>query len=156
MDDRFRFRAWNKKLRKMVYSESGHDWYEKREFSPWLFVFAVGFSNYPTDGWEFMQCTGLPDRNNKLIFEGDILKVTSANHPDIDVKCIVRFGAYKHIDASKGYENGDLGFYLDWVEKKNQRLRNDILYWQGNGLVEVIGNICDNPELVNEADNGQD
>lgn len=76
------------------------------------------------------QCTGLNDKNGKLIWEGDI--------------CIIRDGT---LDEEDGY------FRLDWEDDRA------MFEFEGTGLCvnfdnvyvyecEVIGNAIDNPELL--------
>ena len=76
------------------------------------------------------QCTGLKDKNGKLIWENDI--------------CIIRDGT---IDEEDGY------FRLDW------ELDRAMFEFEGTGVCvnfdniygrdcEVVGNIFDNPELL--------
>jgi hypothetical protein len=72
--DRFKFRAWHKEWDEMVYSRSGHGWFDKRGFSLWFFD--VGFSYYPKDdGWIIMQSMDRRDKHGKLIYEGDIVRL---------------------------------------------------------------------------------
>lgn len=73
------------------------------------------------------QCTGLKDRNGKLIWENEI------------IKC--KFGIAVAVwDKSE--------WRIKWV--KDNIWRKDLHYWvvEDNQRTEVIGNIFDNPELL--------
>ena len=86
------------------------------------------------------QYTGLADVNGQKIFEGDIVK--SQNY-----RFVVRFGKCGS-NKFVNYNNGYIGFYLEPDGKTNAHgLRNDICYF---GNLSVIGNIYDNPELLEE------
>ena len=86
------------------------------------------------------QFTGLTDKNGKKIFEGDILKNTFFTNPSIGV---VKFGGHN----PNGMDCADysIGFFVDW---NDDFLRNDLLSWIEKATAEVIGNIHDNPELL--------
>lgn len=90
------------------------------------------------------QCTGLKDKNGKLIFEGDIVKADGYIFT-------VKFGKCGGVANNENY--GYMGYYLDGfdsIAKDVLRfgLRNDICYFTD---IEVIGNIHDdNPELLEE------
>ena len=79
------------------------------------------------------QCTGLRELYGKLIFEKDIVR--EKNYGCIG---IVAFGEHE-----KGY-----GWHIKWVSEKAVFYREDLLYWQKNTCIEVIGNAIDNPELL--------
>lgn len=86
------------------------------------------------------QYTGLRDKNGKKIFEGDIVQ-------EQDDKCvgIVRYGVYDSSFNSDGL-GGHMGFYIEWKEGRIKLRRIDIVFW--SDVIEVIGNIFDNPELM--------
>lgn len=76
--------------------------------------------------YELMQSTGLKDKNGKEIFEGDVL--TSQNYP---IKGVVEFRT-------------DLGLWVHYLKGYNY------FEYLGNvaGSKEIIGNIYENPELL--------
>ena len=76
------------------------------------------------------QYTGLLDKNGKRIFEGDIAKVLQGKDKDI---------------AYVGFENGAFMLY---PKTGNLYERTLWEYWYNDWDVEVIGNIHDNPELL--------
>lgn len=104
--------------------------------------------------------TGLTDKNGKKIFEGDIVQYQ--NLMEFDIQSVVKFGEYKQ-DGSGGEYGASkcLGFYVevdnftcpDWCDNQpecfNDHWRTDNLL-QVNENCEVIGNIHDNPEMLEE------
>jgi uncharacterized phage protein (TIGR01671 family) len=96
------------------------------------------------DSFELCQFTGLTDKNGKEIYEGDLIRVTSApgkdafgeEMPDHDVIAKVFFK--------------DGAFQTDFY---NSLLR---IALPGNWQVEVIGNIYENPELRSVSDSESD
>ncbi len=85
--------------------------------------------------------TGLKDNNGKPILEGDIVKYD-------DYIFVVKYGKCGGCANNPNY--GYIGFYLDGADYHTKRqmhygLRDDICYFKD---IEVIGNIHDNPELL--------
>ena len=120
MKDRFKFRVWNSKT--------------KRYIEPCSLVLCMDASLMTIEersvGDEYIieQCTGLKDKNGKLIFEGDLVKMD-----DDKYKVIWLDEAFKYEPLStigvRGYL--DVGAYYCTDP-------------------EIIGNIHDNPELLEE------
>lgn len=105
---------------------------------------------YASDLYSFLidknticQCTGLKDKNSKLIWEGDIILFQRDNDdcpfPDKDTKKRLGKVFYKDFRTTFAIEMGKSG---------SGSLNDDLWkYVQNGNRVEVIGNIFDNPEL---------
>lgn len=94
---------------------------------------------YPIIEETICQYTGLTDKNENKIWENDVVKY----HFDEEVAPI-RFGEYQNcFDSTK---TSHIGFYVDW--NNNKALRKDLGYWVNMIDCNVIGNIFDNPELI--------
>lgn len=83
------------------------------------------------------QYTGLTDKNKKKIFEGDVVKDSAG------VCGVVKFGLYT---AGFSIPDTNQGFYIEFPEES--LYRKELGYWENK--VIVIGNIYDNPELLEE------
>ena len=95
---------------------------------------------YEVDRDTICQCTGLKDKNGKLIWENDIVKDLFS-----DACAQIKYGSYQSCFDSTKTEH--VGFYVDWSGKYTKRYRKDLGYWINMVNAEVIGNIFDNPEL---------
>lgn len=85
------------------------------------------------------QCTGLKDKNGKLIWENDIVAYYFGK------TCApICFGSYQSCFDNTKTEH--VGFYVNWNDKCNYR--KDLGYWINMIEADVVGNIFDNPELL--------
>lgn len=109
MNDRFRFRAWSKQLERMVCIDE-----------MLLFHLAEVDSDLV-----FEQCTGIKDKNGKLIYEGDIVE----SYGEL-WKCV--------FEMNHGYGIDSPGFVL----------KNNFGHAQPFRNIQVVGNIHENPELL--------
>ena len=87
------------------------------------------------------QFTGLCDKNGKKIWENDIIKYHFG-----EIYAPIKYGYYQNcFDAQK---TEHVGFYVDWTE--DQYLRKDLGYWINMVYAMPVGNIFDQPELLQE------
>ena len=106
---------------------------ERKSLRDSIFVYdseTQSFNDYEINPSTLGQYTGLTDKNSKRIFEGDIAKVLQGKDKDI---------------AYVGFENGAFMLY---PKTGNIYERTLWEYWYNDWDVEIIGNITDNPELL--------
>lgn len=87
------------------------------------------------------QFTGLCDKNGKRIWENDIIKYHFG-----EIYAPIKYGCYQNCFDSQKTEH--IGFYVDWTGDKC--LRKDLGYWINMVYAMPVGNIFDNPELLQE------
>lgn len=147
-NNRFKFRAWDKESDD--FPEGCMTYFDIRK--------GIGdvdlIMQCTSDVDVIMQCTGLKDKNGKLIYEGDIVKKTFGSFT-IDLNTGLKsgdevgifqirfnelhccFGLFK----DSGYIDGLLATEYNDKGKRHRDWRSDD--------IEIIGNIYENPELLN-------
>lgn len=130
-----KYRAWLKQYNVMVDDVSDLTFFEGNlKFIGRRTVGGVSFQ-YSVDKIELMQSTGLKDENSKEIFEGDILKVANNDSSWFEV---VKYDHEKAMFISK-----EVNLKYEVPETPLYDLFSPYLF-----KVEVIGNIYENPELL--------
>lgn len=149
MQDRFKFRIWHVPLEQMHYND--------------FIVTATGYMAkiYQQDDYmmkfnqedlEFdkqcilMQCTGLKDKNGKLIYEGDIVKYAEFDWTDFSFKGWETEIA--QVIWGNTYDNYYPAFDLKDTDFDGTNAFSYLL--NGGWTIEVIGNIYQNPELLED------
>lgn len=142
-----KFRAWDKKHKQMVnldtptaFCESGYDEIDYIAFSEGDAHYVDSSQVVWVEQYELMQYTGLKDKNGVEIYDGDIVKFR--RHP-------ARLSAVKVGEVR--YSDQGAKFYVAWFDNELERERNYPSTTDMNlRSIEVIGNIHENPELLEE------
>jgi len=138
MNDRFKFRAWNTVNGKM---------YHNTYIEPLVIgdnnCWAIkGFAD--DTGSILMQSTGLRDKEGTLIFEGDIVRMTNDDYDPTDKGLFVGL-------AQVVSREPESGFNIRYITEPSDECDSHSMWHLGeDGTTEVVGNIFENPELLEE------
>lgn len=118
-----KFRAWDKIYKKMYEVDEIHWACGEFDFIGDAITFKRG-----ADEVELMQSTGLHDRNGKEVFVGDIIKCTRGCPHEV----------YLEKEYGGTYVGGMPAIYLKGIREG----------YAWTGAEEILGNIYENPELL--------
>ena len=124
-----KFRAWHKtweemgKVKRIRFDDDGN-------VTTVLFMGKILGVNAKIDEFELMQSTGLLDKNGKEVFVGDIIKCTRGCPHEV----------YLEKEYGGTYIGGMPAIYLKGIREG----------YAWTGTEEILGNIYENPELLNE------
>lgn len=128
MQNRFKFRFWNG--REIIYDDLPH------------------LELYNCEDYIWMQCTGLKDKNGKLIYEGDIVK--AKHKPDREGWYCVWRGVVDYDNKNCQYAIKARYYSVLNETRLNKATFENIESFIWFDWLEVIGNIYENPELLED------
>lgn len=123
-----KFRAWLKDEQRMV------DVYEMTFLDDEIILLSYDMDFYTDDEFKLMQYTELHDVHGKEVFEDDIVKIPE----DYD-----KFGRNAGEILKVAFDKGCFR-----LKRPNSKGRG--FYFEDDNTVEIIGNIYENPELLEE------
>jgi hypothetical protein len=133
-----KFRAWLKKEQKMDNEIDHISWLEDE-----LYCIGDGITYMVSaEDLVLMQSTGLKDKNGKEVFEGDVVSRNSG------MPSVVEFGKWIY-EEDFGYKIKNIGFYLN-SSYDDDEFFQAMDYEDIRKNYEVIGNIYENPELLED------
>jgi uncharacterized phage protein (TIGR01671 family) len=131
MNNRFKFRVWDKLAERMIYPHNDNQQHFIIDLNGRFHNLQNGSGG---DDYVIQQYTGLTDSNDYPIYEGDILK----NHYDVG----------NNIIGQVLYESDHGGYIFQWKRKgRGQDYKNlncDVAFES-----VIVGNIFENSELLN-------
>ena len=138
----YKFRVWDTENKEMLKVQELD--FEDTFYGGRLSIRTDQYNDYfDIEDMILMQYTGLKDKNGKEIYEGDIIEFSY----DMFVGNFDTFVAKGKVVFEEG------AFYIEVFE--NERTTKDeayLLYSINLDTIEVIGNIYDNPELLEEGE----
>lgn len=144
---------YNREIKFRAFNTIGKEMIDLKKITP--FALCEGMSGEDglylpfTKEWPIMQYTGLKDREGKEIYEGDLVRMLYTDwgsKPESDTRTLEQY----LIDISF---IGEVVFYCDrWCIASKSNKYGDVgfssIFPGEHGRITVIGNIYENPQLI--------
>ena len=130
MNNRFKFRVWDKLAKRMIYPHNDNQQHFIIDLNGRFHNLQNGSGG---DDYVIQQYTGLTDKNGNLIFEGDIVQYNQNS-------------SYDNMDFIAKWGDDKLGFIFQ--SNSGEQLVNQTPHLNRFKHLEVVGNIFENPELL--------
>ena len=142
MSNRFKFRIWDKTDKK----------FDNEDYvlgtSGFLYGDNYGLYTLNQENFVIQQYTGVKDKNDKEIYEGDIILITGwlvGSYFNIAIHSSMPEASYTWM-AKVIYDEGYGAYLLEYINRPDYEGRGSFCGVGKNA--EVIGNIFENPEMV--------
>lgn len=93
------------------------------------------------------QYTNHSDMNEAPIYEGDIIAIQEQGQEE--QVGIIKYGTYNNPWSNEATHQG---FFVEWIGERGGALRRDMAFWTMQRHVSVVGNVWDNPDIIQEAE----
>ena len=131
MDDRYLYRAKRTDNGEWVI---GYLYRLSEKYPPFIMLSDRYGESHEVDPSTICQCTALKDKNGKLIWENDICRRILLPTKRIETNFRIAYVPYKCCLSAIDLDGSNITFLSDYINNQYE--------------VEVIGNIFDNPELL--------
>ena len=123
-------RVWDKKQKKMIY-----DFFI--DCDGVVFKRQQDYYVLQPQDIEVVYAPGLKDKNNKVIYEGNIVAKFDFENPYFLSVVVLQEGAFGYLDNTQRFISFADNHYFEWINGKSQKIK-------------IVGEIHENPGFIRE------